>query len=148
MADTEITGAKIWLSLWKSGRSVESHALASIASLGISLTDFAVLEVLLHKGPLPVNTIGKKVLLTSGSITTAVDRLEQKGLVERVDSPTDRRVRLVSLTREGTKQIKIAFAEHQKHLEVAVSPLTKEEQRQLVELLKKLGQGADLLRVS
>ena len=108
------TGTKIWVSLWKSGRSIESHALASIASLGMSLTDFAVLEVLLHKGPLPVNTIGKKVLLTSGSITTAVDRLEEKGLVERLDSPSDRRVRIVSLTKEGTRQIKVAFAEHQK----------------------------------
>ncbi|MBX9947981.1 MAG: MarR family transcriptional regulator [Candidatus Obscuribacterales bacterium] len=141
-------GTRIWLSLWKSGRSIESHAMASIASLGMTLTDFAVLEVLLHKGPLPVNTIGKKVLLTSGSITTAVDRLEEKGLVERLDSPSDRRVRIVSLTKEGARQIKVAFAEHQKHLETAVSPLTKDEQRQLVELLKKLGRGADLLKVS
>lgn len=141
-------GMKVWLSLWKSGRSVEAHALASIATLDMSLTDFAVLEVLLHKGPLPVNTIGKKVLLTSGSITTAVDRLEQKGLVERLDSPTDRRVRIVSLTKEGTKQIKIAFNEHQKHLELAVSPLTKDEQSQLVTLLKKLGVGADRLRTA
>lgn len=145
---TGSSGTRIWLSLWKSGRSIESHAMASIASLGMSLTDFAVLEVLLHKGPLPVNTIGKKVLLTSGSITTAVDRLEEKGLVERLDSPSDRRVRIVSLTKEGARQIKVAFAEHQKHLETAVSPLTKDEQRQLVELLKKLGRGADLLKVS
>lgn len=145
---TGSAGTRIWLSLWKSGRSIESHAMASIASLGMSLTDFAVLEVLLHKGPLPVNTIGKKVLLTSGSITTAVDRLEEKGLVERLDSPSDRRVRIVSLTKEGARQIKVAFAEHQKHLETAVSPLTKDEQRQLVELLKKLGRGADLLKVS
>ena len=139
-------GTKVWLSLFKAGRSIETHAMASIASLGMSLTDFAVLEVLLHKGPLPVNTIGKKVLLTSGSITTAVDRLEVKGLVERMDSPSDRRVRIVSLTKEGARQIKVAFAEHQKHLELAVSPLTKDEQRQLVDLLKKLGQGADHIR--
>jgi MarR family 2-MHQ and catechol resistance regulon transcriptional repressor len=145
---SEPDGTKVWISLWKSGRSIESYALASIASLGMSLTDFAVLEVLLHKGPLPVNTIGKKVLLTSGAITTAVDRLEEKGLVERLDSPSDRRVRIVSLTKEGTRQIKVAFAEHQKHLDLAVSPLTKDEQRQLVELLKKLGQGADSLNIS
>jgi len=142
------SGAKIWLSLWKSGRSVEVHALESIASLGMSLTDFAVLEVLLHKGPLPVNTIGKKILLTSGSITTAIDRLEHKGLVERSDSATDRRVRIVCLTKEGTQKIKIAFAEHQKHLELAVSPLSKDEQSQLVTLLKKLGKGADQLRMA
>lgn len=148
MQEEHILGTKIWLSLWKSGRSVETHALASIATLGMSLTDFAVLEVLLHKGPLPVNAIGKKVLLTSGSITTAVDKLEQKGLVERMDSPTDRRVRIVSLTKEGTKQIKIAFSEHQKHLELAVSPLTQDEKSQLVTLLRKLGKGADQLRTA
>lgn len=148
MNEEDELGIKVWLSLWKSERSVETHALASIATMGMSLTDFAVLEVLLHKGPLPVNTIGKKVLLTSGSITTAVDRLEQKGLVERLDSPTDRRVRIVSLTKEGTKQIKLAFFEHRKHLELAVSPLTKDEQSQLVALLKKLGTGADRLRTA
>lgn len=145
MTETSIDGAKVWLSLWKSSRSIEAHALSSIASLGMSLTDFAVLELLLHKGPQPVNTIGKKVLLTSGSITTAVDRLVEKGLVERLDSPSDRRIRMVSLTKEGARQIKIAFAEHQKHLELAVSPLTYEEQSQLVNLLRKLGQGADLI---
>jgi len=54
-------------------------------------SDFAVLEALLHKGPLPVNEIGKKILLTSGSITVAIDRLEKRGLVERRAHGTDRR---------------------------------------------------------
>jgi len=62
-------------------------------------SDFAVLEALLHKGPLPVNEIGKKVLLTSGSITVAVDRLETKGLVERRAHGTDRQARMVHLTK-------------------------------------------------
>lgn len=133
------------LSLWKAKASFEAHALTSISTLGLSLTDFAVLEILLHKGSLPINTIGKKILLTSGSITTAVDRLEAKGLVKRVDDPNDRRVRFVSLTREGTKQIKAAFSEHRQHLNIAATPLSTEEQRTLIELLKKLGHGADLL---
>lgn len=138
-------GPKIMLSLWKAKASFEAHALASIASLGLTLTDFAVMEILLHKGSLPINTIGKKILLTSGSITTAVDRLEARGLVKRVDDPEDRRVRFVSLTREGTRQIKAAFGEHQHHLNIAATPLSKEEQRTLIELLKKLGHGADQL---
>lgn len=111
----------------------------------MSPTDFGVMEVLLHKGPLPVNTIGKKVLLTSGSITTAVDRLEERDLVERCDDPNDRRVRLVALTKEGTKRIEAAFSQHQAHIEVATSTLNKEEQRTLLALLKKLGHGADQL---
>src|SRR5258708_40212975 len=67
-------------------------------------SDFAVLEALLHKGPLPVNEIGKKILLTSGSITVAIDRLETKGLVQRRASGTDRRGRIVHLTKEGFHQ--------------------------------------------
>jgi MarR family 2-MHQ and catechol resistance regulon transcriptional repressor len=101
------------------------------------------MEVLLHKGPLPVNTIGKKVLLTSGSITTAIDRLEERGLVERCDDPDDRRVRIVSLTREGTNRAEVAFAKHRIHIEEATSALNKEEQKVLLALLKKLGLGAD-----
>ncbi|MBY0360182.1 MAG: MarR family transcriptional regulator [Candidatus Obscuribacterales bacterium] len=141
--DTSALSTKLWLSLWKASRSIEAHAHRSIASLDMSGTDFGILEALLHKGPLPVNTIGKKILLTSGSITTAVDRLEERGLVERIDDASDRRVRLVRLTASGTKLIKAAFMQHQKHLEKAMSHLNKEEQRNLLSLLKKLGQGAD-----
>lgn len=140
-------GIKLWLVLWKASHSIASHATRSISALDMCNTDFAVLEALLHKGPLPVNTIGKKVLITSGSITTAVDRLEGRGLVERFDEPNDRRVRLVRLTKEGAKLIKTAFAEHTHHLDTAVSSLTVKEQKTLIELLKKLGAGADKMLV-
>jgi MarR family 2-MHQ and catechol resistance regulon transcriptional repressor len=141
----ETLAVKLWLSLWKASRSIGAHAHKSIEGLDMSPTDFGVMEVLLHKGPLPVNTIGKKVLLTSGSITTAVDRLEERGLVERCDDPNDRRVRIVALTKEGTKRIEAAFDQHRADLEVAASSLNKEEQKILVALLRKLGQGADQL---
>jgi MarR family 2-MHQ and catechol resistance regulon transcriptional repressor len=103
-------------------------------------SDFAVLEALLHKGPLPVNEIGKKVLLTSGSITVAVDRLETKGLVERRASGTDRRARIVHLTKEGRKLITRAFAEHAADMErLASASLTRAERETLIRLLKKFG---------
>src|SRR5689334_21952613 len=105
-------------------------------------SDFAVLEALLHKGPLPVNTIGRKVLLTSGSITTAVDRLESQGLVERRAHPTDRRARIVHLTAEGKRLIQAVFAEHERDLERAISVLSVAERATLVRLLKKLGHDA------
>src|SRR5262249_62103145 len=85
------SGVHVFLVLWKAARAVEAYAEKSISELEICGSDFAVLEALLHKGPLPVNEIGRKVLLTSGSITVAVDRLETKGLVERRASSTDRR---------------------------------------------------------
>src|SRR5262249_61635194 len=83
----------VFLVLWKAARAVEAYAQKSVSGLEMCGSDFAVLEALLHKGPLPVNEIGRKVLLTSGSITVAVDRLETKGLVERRASSADRRGR-------------------------------------------------------
>jgi DNA-binding MarR family transcriptional regulator len=76
--------------------SVNLHT--GIEETGLGLSDLGVLEALLHKGPLPVNTIGPIVDLTPGSISIAVDRLVEKGLVSRVESAEDRRVRIVALT--------------------------------------------------
>ncbi len=96
-------------------------------------------ELLLHKGPTPVNAIGDRVGLTSGSITVAVDRLENKGLVERRNDPCDRRARVVHLTEAGNGLIRCAMADHERAMQVAVSGLTPEERVQAAELLKKLG---------
>jgi len=106
-------------------------------------SDFAVLEALLHKGPLPVNEIGKKVLLTSGSITVAVDRLETKELVERRPHGTDRRARMVHLTKEGRKLITRAYSDHAGDMErLESASLTRAERKTLISLLKKIGYKA------
>lgn len=136
------TGIHTWLVLWKATRAVEARAHESIADAGCGATDFAIMEALLHKGPMPVNTIGKKLLLTSGSITTAVDRLVAKGYVARSEDPDDRRVRVVELTREGRKLIVPAFARHEKDMEHVASALTAAERTTLVNLLRKLGTSA------
>src|SRR5438093_6805666 len=104
------SGVHVFLVLWKAARAVEAYAEKSVLELELCGSDFAVLEALLHKGTLPVNEIGRKVLLTSGSITVAVDRLEKKGLVERRAHGTDRRARMVHLTKEGRKLITRAYA--------------------------------------
>jgi MarR family 2-MHQ and catechol resistance regulon transcriptional repressor len=138
----DLTGLHLWLILWKAYRALEQHALDSITGLGLGLSDFAALEVLLHKGPQPVNTIGKKILLTSGSVTTTIDRLEAKNLVRRASSAQDQRVRLVQLTPAGKKLISCAFAQHRKDMEQAAAALSPTERRQLTRLLKKLGLSA------
>jgi MarR family 2-MHQ and catechol resistance regulon transcriptional repressor len=137
-----MTGTHLWLILSKANHAVESHARAHVESLGICLSDFAVLEALLHKGPLPVNTLGKKVLLTSGSITTAIDRMTQKNLVRRTPHPDDGRISLVELTPIGNKLIKNAFSQHVAAMERATSVLNAKEKKQLAALLKKLGIAA------
>src|SRR5579871_1322561 len=91
----------VWLVMMKAMRALTRYAAAGIEDTGLGDSDFRVLEVLLHKGPLPVNTIGPIVDLTAGSISIAVDRLFEKGLVSRVESTEDRRVRIVALTARG-----------------------------------------------
>ena len=102
----------VWLVLNKAFQAITRHAAAGIHQAGLSDSDFRVLEVLLHKGPLPVNTIGPKVNLTPGSISVAVDRLYAKGLVSRIESAEDRRIRIVALTPSGKKLIVPVFREH------------------------------------
>jgi MarR family 2-MHQ and catechol resistance regulon transcriptional repressor len=135
----EASGIHLWLVLWKAYEAVRRHAERHIHSLGLGFSDFAVLEVLLHKGPTPVNTIGELVHLTSGSITAAIDRLEQKSLVARCTDPSDRRARVVHLTEVGRKLIECAFRDHAAAMEKATSGLTAAERAGAVALLKKLG---------
>ena len=129
----------VWLVLWKAAQAVEAYAKGSIEHLELCGSDFAVLEALLHKGPLPVGDIGRKVLLTSGSITVAVDRLEAKGLVERRASADDRRARIVHLTKEGRKLITRAYAGHAADMEQLASELSAAERATLIRLLKRIG---------
>jgi MarR family 2-MHQ and catechol resistance regulon transcriptional repressor len=90
-----------WLVWRKAHEAASDYLYSGIEETGISDTDFRVLEALLNKSSLPVNIIGPKVHLTPGSISVAVDRLFEKGLVSRVENPDDRRVRIVALTKTG-----------------------------------------------
>jgi len=137
------SGVHVFLVLWKAARAVETYAENSITELEMCGSDFGVLEALLHKGPLPINEIGKKVLLTSGSITVAVDRLESKGLVERRASGTDRRARIVHLTKAGRELITRVYADHASDMErLAAASLNRAERETLIRLLKKIGYEA------
>src|SRR5205085_3424921 len=136
------SGVHVWLVLWKAAQAVEAYAKGSIEHLELCGSDFAVLEALLHKGPLPVGDIGRKVLLTSGSITVAVDRLEAKGLVERRAHADDRRARIVHLTKEGGRLITRAYAEHAADMERLATALSARERATLIRLLKQIGYKA------
>ncbi|CAB5132673.1 Transcriptional regulator, MarR family [Olavius algarvensis associated proteobacterium Delta 3] len=139
------TGSHIRLVLWKSAKAVEKLDRGSIAQTGLNLSDFAIMEVLLHKGPMTINRIGEKVLLTSGSMTTAVNRLQNSGLVERIQDPADGRCFFVHLTKTGRHVIRDAFENHRNRLESVAEILTEEERSELVRLLKKLGYHAETM---
>src|SRR5256712_9019841 len=137
------SGVHVFLVLWKAARAVQAYAEKSVSELELCGSDFAVLEALLHKGPLPVNEIGKKVLLTSGSITVAVDRLETKGLVERRAHGNDRRARIVHLTKEGRKLVTRAYAEHAADMaRLPSASLTRAERDTLIRLMNTISYEA------
>ncbi len=138
MNEIDTSGFEIWLALRKAFTALEMHAVKSILELDMCTSDFAVLAFLLQKGGLPVNTLGKELLLTSGSITIAIDRLERRGLVQRQWQSHDRRVCLVILTPEGDKLIKATFEKNTADLLQAISGLTRAERKNLATLLEKL----------
>jgi MarR family 2-MHQ and catechol resistance regulon transcriptional repressor len=135
----------VWLIMMKSMRALTRYAAAGIEDTGLGDSDFHVLEALLHKGPLPVNTIGPMVDLTPGSISIAVDRLVAKGLDSRVESTEDRRVRIVALASPGKDLIVPAFRKHSGQMRKVFSELRPEELRGLEVALKKVGKRAAAL---
>jgi len=138
----DVSGTHLWLVMMKAHRTLQRLATRSIESSEVCLSDFAVLEMLLHKGPQPVNEIGRRIELTSGAITTAVDRLESRGLVTREAHANDRRARIVRLTAAGEKQAAKIFAVHKAAMDLAARGLSKTERATLIQLLKQLGTSA------
>src|SRR5215472_17441537 len=135
----------IWLVMMKAMRALTRYAATGIEETGLGLSDLGALEVLVHKGSLPVNTIGPIVDLTPGSISIAVDRLVAKGLVSRVESAEDRRVRIVALTPGGKDLIVSAFGKHSGQMRRVLSELCAEELHILGVALKKVGKRAAAL---
>jgi MarR family transcriptional regulator, 2-MHQ and catechol-resistance regulon repressor len=137
-----VSAPRLWLVLARAYGSIVSYIEGSINGQGLGLSDFMVLEVLLHKGPLTISVIGEKVLLASASMTSAIDRLEKRGLVVRRSCSSDRRIRLVELTCEGKGFIAEIYARHEKDLEQVTAGLSEEERRAMYEGLKKIGLAA------
>jgi len=142
---TRVMTDHVWIVMMKAMRALTRYAAAGIEETGLGLSDFGVLELLLHNGPLPVNTIGPMVDLTPGSISIAVDRLVAKGLVSRVESAEDRRVRIVALTPRGKDLIVSAFRKHSGQMKRVLSELSPEELRGLEVKLKRVGKRAAAL---
>ncbi|MGA8503033.1 MAG: MarR family transcriptional regulator [Candidatus Sulfotelmatobacter sp.] len=134
-----------WLIMLKAWQSMSRYAAPTLLEEGLGESDFRVLEVLLHKGPMPVNTIGPKVDLNPGSVSVAVDRLYKKGFVSRVESSRDRRVRTVSLTEKGRQMFIPLFRRHAALIKRAFQDVSSEELQQLEAVLKKIGRRAENL---
>lgn len=137
-----------WLIMMKATQAIRHYALPPVLNEGIGDSDFRILEVLLHKGPMPVNSIGPKVDLNQGSVSVAVDRLYKKGLVNRVESTCDRRVRTVSITKSGKHLFAPVFRRHAALINRVFDDVSSEELQQLETILKKIGKRAERLALS
>lgn len=136
------TAAALWVVLARAYRSMEAFVEGSIAALGIGLSDFMILEALLHKGPMTMSALCDAVLLANASMTSAIDRLESKRFVQRVADKEDRRVRLVQLTPEGVTVIKRLFARHLKDLDEVMKDVPAAQRADLRRALKTIGLAA------
>ncbi|MFC5531198.1 MarR family winged helix-turn-helix transcriptional regulator [Cohnella yongneupensis] len=133
---------KLLVVLSKAYKSVMDKAARDVKNYDLSLSEFGILEVLYAKGQIPIQQIGGKVLVTSGTMTYNIDKLEQKGFVKRIPCPTDRRVINASLTDAGQSLLDRIFPLHAQGIERIMQGLTTEQKQQAIELLKWLGKGA------
>jgi MarR family transcriptional regulator, 2-MHQ and catechol-resistance regulon repressor len=108
----------------------------------LTLTEFEILEALYHKGPLLLGDVQRKILLSSGGVTYAIDRLADKGLVERRECASDRRARYAALTPKGEGVVSKIFPTIAGHIEETMSVLNGREQDEAIDLLRKLGHRA------
>lgn len=130
---------KLYVVLSKSYRAMNDKINKKIQNYGLNPTEFAVLELLYHKGRQPLQQIGGKILLASGSITYVVDKLEKKKLLERVACPNDRRVIYASITNDGIALMDDIFPKHAEFINDCFSVFSQEEKLEMTELLKKMG---------
>lgn len=141
------TALKLWVVLSRAQVAVSAHASADAAAHGLTLTEFAILEALYHRGAMLLGEVQRRILVSSGGITFLVDRLVAKGLVERQECSSDRRARYAALTADGEALIGRIFPSHAAMLERVLGALETEEQAQAISLLKRLGHGAASMEV-
>ena len=137
---------KLFVVLSKAYRSIMDQAIRDMKKYGLSPSEFTVLEVLYTKGRVPLQQIGEKILVTSGSVTYNIDKLEKKELLMRVPCSDDRRVTYAELTEQGRELFDSIFPQHAELIQSLTSGLDEAETEQVIELLKKLGRGANSIK--
>ncbi|MDP5275769.1 MarR family winged helix-turn-helix transcriptional regulator [Chengkuizengella axinellae] len=130
---------KLFIVLSRASRTINDLVHQDIQSYGLNPTEFAVLELLYHKGDQPLQKIGEKILIASGSITYVVDKLEQKGYLTRNPCPNDRRIIYAAITDKGKELFDEIFPNHKSKIDEIVRGLSDEEKNEAIFLLKKLG---------
>lgn len=137
--DKEERALNVFIKLMRASESLTSNLYKQLSDHNLTMSQFGVLEALLHLGPLNQRALGEKLLKSGGNITLVIDNLEKNNWVERKPNPDDRRSVLIHLTEEGRSFIESYFPKHVDNIVKEFSVLTAEEQEQLGTLCKKLG---------
>lgn len=132
---------KLIVVLSKAYKSVMDKAARDIKNYGLSPSEFGILEVLYTKGKIPIQKIGEKILITSGTMTYNLDKLEKRGLVTRIPCQEDRRVVFADLTAAGKELLERIFPQHAANMNQIMTGLTPAQKQETIELLKLLGKG-------
>ncbi len=133
---------RLWVIMSRAHAAIAEHAAADVARHGLTLAEFAIIEVLYHRGPMLLGEVQRRILVSSGGITFLVDRLTAKGLVERRSCTSDRRARYAALTPQGEALMAEIFPAHAVAITTAMQALTGPEQTAAANLLRRLGRSA------
>jgi MarR family transcriptional regulator, 2-MHQ and catechol-resistance regulon repressor len=143
--EAEARALKLYVVLSRAYAAVSAVARRDIERHGLTPAEFGVLEALFHRGPMLLSEVQRKILVSSGGMTYLVDRLAERGLVERRACASDRRATYAALTAEGERFIAGVFPEHAARILDAVAGLDPAEQAAVTELLRRLGTHAAAL---
>lgn len=128
----------LFIAIMRTNNALSQIARADAATINLNVTEFAVLELLYNRGEQPIQRIGERILIASSSTTYVVDKLCNKGLIERRPDSKDRRVTYAAITPAGKEVMDELFPKHAEHITDRFASLTDEELNALKETLAKI----------
>ncbi len=119
-------------------QAFERYSAPDMKVLGLTPTQFDIIATLGNQPPMTCKELGEKTLVTKGTLTGVLERLEMKGILERKLNPDDGRSQIIGLTKEGQNLFEKVFPHHLEHLEKAFGKLSLGEMGEIEVSLKKL----------
>ncbi|MFD0620108.1 MarR family winged helix-turn-helix transcriptional regulator [Paenibacillus sp. GCM10027629] len=141
--EEQLTSLKLLVVLSKAYKTIMDSVSKDIRTYDLSPSEFGILEVLFTKGRIPLQQIGEKILITSGTMTYNIDKLVKKGWIARIPSHEDRRVIFAELTAQGQEFFGQIFPQHADRIHELMGGLSQTQKEEAIEMLKLLGKGAN-----
>lgn len=139
MMENRERALKLFVVLSRASKVILEESNGLIEQYGLNPTEFGVLELLHHRGRQPIQKIGQKILLRSGSMTYVVNQLQEKGFLKRIYCEEDKRITYIAITDKGIELVESIFPKHVEKIEELMNGLDVKEQEDAIQLIKKLG---------